>query len=359
MDDVASHTASFTKIAGCVQAWTYWQSYSKKDPVMIKGMVLVMWILDTVHMGLIYGNGYDYMVTNFGDASILAVLINTIIIQLPFSAVMAAMTQSFYCWRLYKFSKGNWWLVVPLILLSTASFGNVIFSQLIALVSDVVVILCSDLYLLHCICITSQNVPGAGAPQGMHSKFLLNTSVKLQLTFLQTVNSLCNLFSTIADVAISVVMVIYLQFQKTGFERSNTLINRLILFTFNAGLPVSFCALMACISINVWPDRFTYMFFFLLQARFLVTLNSRNHIRNLASIRGTTSTSEPGYYSMSGFTSTPDTSAANSQAQKSTNGGPIAIQIDTTRVMQQDLKDTTTRGGRFNSDEELKGISAV
>ncbi|EEB94639.1 hypothetical protein MPER_06514, partial [Moniliophthora perniciosa FA553] len=67
-------------------------------------------------------------------------------------------------------------------------------------------------------------------------------------------------------------------------KRSNDMINRLIIFTFNTGIPVSVSALLAFISINVWRGTFIYMFFFLMQGRLytnslLVTLNTREHIK--------------------------------------------------------------------------------
>ncbi|KAI3608458.1 hypothetical protein WG66_000999 [Moniliophthora roreri] len=156
----------------------------------------------------------------------------------------------------------------------------------------------------------------------------------------------------ITDVAISVAMVGYLYSSKTGFRRSNDMINRLIVFTFNTGIPVSLSALLAFISINVWRGTFIYMFFFLMlyTNSLLVTLNTREHIRDASnSLTTSNERSQPGatsrsgdFYTMGRFTEpaegdpatpgpfTPGLSPRSAKHQSNPNS-PIAIQIDTTR----------------------------
>jgi len=77
-----------------------------------------------------------------------------------------------------------------------------------------------------------------------------------------------------------------LRSSRTGLKRTDDMVARLMFFAFNTGLPTSVSALLACICINVSPDTFTYMFFFLMLGRFytnslLATLNSRDHVRRL------------------------------------------------------------------------------
>lgn len=77
-----------------------------------------------------------------------------------------------------------------------------------------------------------------------------------------------NSLSAAADILISVSMVFLLQKSKTGYKKTTDVINRLvsfviirgaevlelkitqILFTFNAGLPTSVCALVAVITVR-------------------------------------------------------------------------------------------------------------
>ncbi|KAL0563229.1 hypothetical protein V5O48_018846 [Marasmius crinis-equi] len=69
--------------------------------------------------------------------------------------------------------------------------------------------------------------------------------------------------SALCDVAISGVMIFYLQRSKRGVEKSTSMINRMILFTFSTGIPASTCAIMSLISEYAFPTTFLYLFFFL------------------------------------------------------------------------------------------------
>ncbi|KAJ6503669.1 hypothetical protein C8R45DRAFT_1091449 [Mycena sanguinolenta] len=110
--------------------------------------------------------------------------------------------------------------------------------------------------------------------------------LKIQ-THAETLSMTCNIAATVTDALISIVLAYYLYISKTGFRQTDDLINRLIAFTFNTGLPTTFCAVATCISISVWPQTFIYIFWFILQGRFytntlLVTLNMRDYIRSAA-----------------------------------------------------------------------------
>uniref|UniRef100_A0A0W0F3V4 DUF6534 domain-containing protein n=1 Tax=Moniliophthora roreri TaxID=221103 RepID=A0A0W0F3V4_MONRR len=85
------------------------------------------------------------------------------------------------------------------------------------------------------------------------------------------------------DMAISAVMIFYLQRSKTGVRKSTDIINRMIIFTFNTGLPTSVTALLSIISLHAMPNTFIYIFFYLLTGRLytnslLVTLNARKYL---------------------------------------------------------------------------------
>ncbi|KAJ7804080.1 hypothetical protein B0H14DRAFT_3883718 [Mycena olivaceomarginata] len=114
--------------------------------------------------------------------------------------------------------------------------------------------------------------------------------VNVQLKFLFQVIELEPLSITsmtltaVTDVAISVSMVFLLQASKTGYKRTTDLINRLMIFTFNTGLPTAISAILCTVTIILWPNTFLFIFFFLLLAHLytnslLVTLNSRDYIK--------------------------------------------------------------------------------
>ncbi|KAJ7234912.1 hypothetical protein C8J57DRAFT_1531188 [Mycena rebaudengoi] len=72
-----------------------------------------------------------------------------------------------------------------------------------------------------------------------------------------------------------------------GYKKTTDMINRLMVFTFNTGLPTSICALLVTICVAALPETFLYMFFFLLLGRLytnsiLVTPNCREYIKSSA-----------------------------------------------------------------------------
>ena len=69
------------------------------------------------------------------------------------------------------------------------------------------------------------------------------------------------------DVAIAGSLIFLLQQSRTGFRRSDSIINRLILFSLNTGLLTSLDAVMSLITITVLPTTFIYIMFFVTVSR--------------------------------------------------------------------------------------------
>ncbi|KAJ6591538.1 hypothetical protein DFH09DRAFT_1137290 [Mycena vulgaris] len=230
--------------AGILQFWMYIRKYHSQDSRVVKYLVIAVMICDTCQQALLSHAVYEYLVSSLGDPSILPSVVNTLMIELFFSCAIATMVQQFYCWRIYKIGQ------------------SMLLAGAVSLVS-----------WTSCAMLIVYSVK----------------AVKLQLLSevitLKTLSITANTLSAVADILISVVLVILLHSAKTGFKRSTDLINRLMIFTFNTGLPTSICALVATICISAFPDTFLYIFFFLLLGRLytnsiLVTLNSREYIKS-------------------------------------------------------------------------------
>lgn len=63
------------------------------------------------------------------------------------------------------------------------------------------------------------------------------------------ISRVVNVLSAASDIGIAFVLIFLLQRSRTGFKRSETIINRLILFTINTGLLTSLCAVMSLITV--------------------------------------------------------------------------------------------------------------
>ncbi|KAJ7187082.1 hypothetical protein C8R46DRAFT_1058789 [Mycena filopes] len=230
--------------AGILQFWMYIRKYHAQDHILVKSLVVAVLVCDTCQQALLCHAVYKYLVSSLADPTILPTVVNTLMIELFFSCAIATLVQQFYCYRIYRIGN-NVLVVVAVSLVSWAS--------------------CISLLIY--------------SAKAVRLSFLADviTLKKLSIT--------ANTLSAVADVTISVVLVLLLHTAKTGFKKTTDLINRPIVFTFNTGLPTSICALVATICIAAFPDTFLYIFFFLLLGRFytnslLVTLNSREYIKS-------------------------------------------------------------------------------
>ncbi|KAH0826769.1 hypothetical protein J3R83DRAFT_5179 [Lanmaoa asiatica] len=93
--------------------------------------------------------------------------------------------------------------------------------------------------------------------------------------------------SAAGDLLIAVLLCYMLQTSRTGFRKSHTLINKLIVFSINTGLLTSLFALASLVSISLWPQSFIYVAFYFCIGRLycnslLATLNARKGLRGEA-----------------------------------------------------------------------------
>ncbi|TRM61451.1 hypothetical protein BD626DRAFT_570671 [Schizophyllum amplum] len=233
---------------GMLQGWYYYRRYSQKDHWAVKTAIGFVLLFDTIQQAMFASSVYRYCITNLGNPAFLGVLDKVLIIQIFFVAAIALTVQLFYCYRVWMLSKRNWFTTGLLSLMALGAFATVF----------------------------------------TYCAFAVQYDMLADLAGLKSLSIAVNITTAVTDVGISLAMIFYLRQARTGFKRSNDLIKRLIMFTFNTGLPTSTVAIFACIAINVWPDTFIYMFFFFLEGRLytnslLVTLNSRSYIRNPAS----------------------------------------------------------------------------
>ncbi|KAJ7476994.1 hypothetical protein B0H11DRAFT_2031525 [Mycena galericulata] len=281
--------------AGILQFWMYIRKYHSQDPLVVKILVVAVLVCDTVQQLLLCHAVYKYLVSSITDPLILASVVDTLMIELFFSCAIATMVQQFYCWRIYKIGK------------------SVALAAAVSLVSWTS---CATLLV--------------------YSVKAVKLTLLADVINLKTLSIVANSLSAVADVTISVVLVILLHSAKTGFKRSTDLINRLMVFTFNTGLPTSICALLATICIAAFPDTFLYIFFFLLLGRLytnslLVTLNSRQYIKSASD----KSTREQYSLENSGRPRMP-------QEGSSSQRDAITVRIETDTVYFNDVKTPQT-----------------
>lgn len=215
------------------------------DPFWIKSVVGALFILDTVHSAVAVYAGWELCVTNYDNPASLAVVSWTI----PFTAVAtscaAIVTQLFLGHRVLILTK------------------NKILTGLIGLLSLLGFIF--------------------GVYAGIYSGILREVSKFAPLNPFVT----CWLtFQTSADLIITFVLSFVLSRSKTGFRRTDTILNRLIRGAVQTGLFVSIFALGDLFSFLLHRNTNLYAMFAYPMGRIytntlLDTLNARIAIKNM------------------------------------------------------------------------------
>ncbi|KAA1465966.1 hypothetical protein DENSPDRAFT_876136 [Dentipellis sp. KUC8613] len=271
----------------CLQTWHYYREYSH-DAFSIKLLVGAVWVCDTVHQILISHTMYTYVITNFANPAILGELVWSLIVEVLFNGFTAVLVQCFFTLRIYRLSNKNVPITAVVLLLVIGQFG----------------------------------VTVAYASKAIHM------TTFAQLATLKGLSMSVNALTAASDVSIAVALCSMLHRSRTGFRASDSMINKLILFTMNTGLLTSLDAICSLASIAASPNTFIYICFFFTLGRLysnslLATLNARKAIRNGASSNEDT-------ISLQGI---PRTAAFDSSTK---SPGNLSIKIDTTHEYSRD-----------------------
>ncbi|KJA15403.1 hypothetical protein HYPSUDRAFT_194341 [Hypholoma sublateritium FD-334 SS-4] len=227
-----------------LQAFMYWRNY-RKDAWYLKAMVITTVCFDAIHLVLISAAVYHYVITHYHNSDDLRFLTWPVLIEALFTGVNGGIVQAFYTMRVWHLNRRSYWLpgIILLFIFSTAGCGTawVIISM-----------------------------------QFQTYEQLLSIS---PLTI--TINAL----STFVDVTIAVSLVYLLNQARTGFKKSDTIINKLIVFVVNTGVLTTCCAIAALICLVASPNSLLYASFYFCIGRlytnsFLATLNARTSFQS-------------------------------------------------------------------------------
>ncbi|KAI0756352.1 hypothetical protein C8Q80DRAFT_24866 [Daedaleopsis nitida] len=279
------------------QMYYYYTRY-QRDPWYYKTLVVLVWATDTIHQCLISHTIYWYLITTYGDPTALTKLVNTIIIEVLFQAFTGLFVQSFFAARVWRLSGKKLYLTLPVVSMLIAEFVVAVAYTMIA----------------------------------------LDLETFADLNKVKALSLMINIFAAAGDVLIAAILCTILQSSKTGFEHSNLLINKLMVFAVNTGLLTSICACTSLITILALPDTFIYITFFFLIGRLysnslMATLNSRKSLQDMSPTTGHTTSVSLRDISHSGTTNAP--AFATKRPQHDTG---IAIRIDTQKESRHDAE---------------------
>ncbi|KDQ24901.1 hypothetical protein PLEOSDRAFT_161067 [Pleurotus ostreatus PC15] len=227
-----------------VQTYIFFRS-SEKDRRTFKALIFFLWTLDTLHLALVTHALYFYMITNFANPEAVVVPSWSILAQVYVTCISDLIVRGVFARRVWLLS-GKKYFVVILI---------AVFSLLTAIVGFVFASKAFEL-----------------------GSFLAFQSISwMMYTALSS--------GVAADVVIAVSLVISLLRSRTGFKRTDSLVNTLMLYTINTGLFTTLCTGLCFITYAIWPAELIFMgFYFCLSALYLnallATLNARSSLRD-------------------------------------------------------------------------------
>ncbi|KAL5480184.1 hypothetical protein ACEPAI_1454 [Sanghuangporus weigelae] len=214
-----------------LQVFYYFTRYSNDD-WRLKTLVGIVWALDGIHQGMITHAGYIYFITQYGNVAYLS--------HIEASLEYMILMSSFLVYRVWKLSHGNILLIVYLITTVIAAFCFI------------------TAYF-------GKSIEGSTFSNIRSREWLGRASESLVV---------------VSDFSIAGSLIFYLHHSRTGFRKTETMVNRLIILTINTGLSTSIVATLTLIFISIYPHKYIYVACFvnitkLYVNSLLATLNCR------------------------------------------------------------------------------------
>ncbi|KAF7293888.1 hypothetical protein HMN09_01184900 [Mycena chlorophos] len=235
------------------QFLTYFSNVSRtKDPLWIRTIVWALFFLDTIHSGVEFYAVWDVGVNDFGDLARFAIVSWVIPFTATADSVAALMTQFFLLYRVNALLQ-NKYIVA---LLGTTSVMSCAFGTTAGIYSGIL---------------------------GNVAKFKpLDKWVILWLTF-----------QSFSDLGISLTLIVALTRSRTGFRKTDSVINRLIIGAIETGVFASTFAMGDLFSFVFFQSSNLYLLFAFPIGRIytntlLHVLNSRAAIRSANTTMATT-----------------------------------------------------------------------
>jgi len=216
-----------------------------KDPLWIRVMVVVLFIVDTAHAASCVYAAWDMCVTHYGDPSFLLVVTWIVPFTAVSTAFIAMISQSYLIHRLYMLTKNRILVAAALACSICACVSGFYSGTLVGVLGNV--------------------------------KYFDRLSVPVAVWLGS---------QTIADVIITISLITVLLRSRTGFRRTDTVVNRLIRGAIQTGFFVSLFAMADLFGFLFDQSSNLYSVFAMPIGRIYTntlmdTLNARAHLKTL------------------------------------------------------------------------------
>jgi len=230
----------------CVQTYEYF--LTNTDRLFQRSIIAVLWVVDTISSAMDCNMIYYLVITNFGNPYGYLTPPWGMLYHGLVAGVTNVIIRTMFAQRIYKFSGQN-------VILTSWVMGITIADFVISIVSTY-----NGLHI--------DTVPLATIARYIY--------VSLSLGFL-------------ADVSVTVALCWLLQSAKTGFNRSNTLVNILMIYTVNTGFLVTIDAMVVLITFTLFRNTMVFYLFTIWLNKlyfnaYLASLNAREKLRGTSSL---------------------------------------------------------------------------
>ncbi|KAK0429636.1 hypothetical protein EV421DRAFT_2042639 [Armillaria borealis] len=249
----------------CTQTWYYYSRYS--DGIVLKALVGTIWyssppikyltltglrrILEVLHVAFGSHAIYYYVILHSGDPAALAIGTWTVSLNIGITGLIALLVYLFYARRIYYLSNHNIPLVAAVVIPSICRLGT---------------------SMCPCLCLT--------VAFSMHLKYFVLFESSRMANLIRASLSLY----VVTDVLVAVLLCYFLHSSRTGIKRTDTMINRLIVYTIHNGLITAVADVFVIVFNIAYPENLVYLSVYQIVANlysntFLATLNSRRPVK--------------------------------------------------------------------------------
>ncbi|EKM53304.1 uncharacterized protein PHACADRAFT_211002 [Phanerochaete carnosa HHB-10118-sp] len=227
-----------------IQTYIFFDRY--KDGRTLRSLVLFLWALDTVHLALICDTIYYYAITNFSNPLAMVSVTKTIMVHVMFTGVSDAIVRGIFMYRVWLVSQGKRLLFLAILLPSLVCFAGSIGFAIRGLQIGTYAGIADISWILY-------TAFGTGV---------------------------------VADAAIAAALCYFLAKRRTGIQRTDSIVQMLIVYSVNTGVLTSLCAMCVLVAYATMPGNFIFIsFYFVLPKLFLnsllSTLNAREKLRGI------------------------------------------------------------------------------
>ncbi|KAI0354577.1 hypothetical protein OH77DRAFT_468694 [Trametes cingulata] len=210
-----------TGLSGIVgmQTVLYFRLFTR-DMTSTKIRVAIVFFLDLLHSVMIAAANYMYFVNHFGEDDVTDHVFWTIGVSIALTAVITVCVHLFFSMRLFKLSKGNYWITAPIAVLAVARV-------VAAFVTAVELIRLKSFYEF-----------------GVRFRWVFTLGLVL---------------SAVVDGLITISLCFYLRRHRGGTGRFDHILNAVTLYTVENGLITSVTTLVSLIFWLVKSDELIYL----------------------------------------------------------------------------------------------------